>query len=72
MGEIFKGSSHELVKIRKIEGSTDFLKIFSLDFPIEISNIFLKISRTFNLSDLWGLPSWYLGLSVKKVSYKFM
>ena len=40
MGDIFKGSSHELVKIRKIEGSTDFLKIFSLDFPIEISNIF--------------------------------
>ena len=27
---------------------------------------FLKISRTFNLPDLWGLPSWYLGLSVKK------
>ena len=25
-----------------------------------------KISRTFNLPDLWGLPSWYLGLSVKK------
>ena len=35
---------------------------------------FLKINRTFNLSDLWGLPSWYLGLSVEKIqipSYKF-
>ena len=37
---------------------------------------FKKINRTFNLSDLWGLPSWYLGLSVEKKfryipSYKF-
>ena len=38
---------------------------------------FLKISRMFNLSDLRGLPSWYLGLSVEKNSdtqlhvYKF-
>ena len=28
--------------------------------------IFFEISRNFNLSDLWGLPSWCLGLSVKK------
>ena len=34
----------------------------------KISNFkdFLKISRTFTFPDLWGLPSWYLGLSVKK------
>ena len=25
-----------------------------------------KISGTFNLPDLWGLPSWYLDLSVRK------
>ena len=30
-------------------------------------NYFLKVNRTFNLSDLWGLPSWYLGLSVEKI-----
>ena len=47
-----------------------------LHFYGEISNFkyFLKSSRTFNLSDIWDLPCWYLGLSMKKIqmpTYKF-
>ena len=57
-------------KIRKIEGSTDFYHRNVLcedDLALELyismeksATIFSKISRTFNLPDLWGLPSWYL------------